>query len=249
MRVLGPDRDPEVFERAGSWRSERIRESSVRPHRPDGRLQCGDDVAGTAHLHARAGHVGLPPSPGITWCAGNVPDQRNRAPGRFVAVQTAVMSRDPGRAADLRAVVEAGQPGRGGGRPAAGRAAGRARGVPWVVGAAEDRIAGLDVLVAGGHVCLAHDDRAGPAQPGDRLGVLGGYIVGKVAATAGRAHAGRLIAVLDGDRQPMQRAEFVAAGSCRIGPLGDASGGVGVNGDDRVERRVVRVDSGKIQLD
>ncbi|AMC74703.1 amidase [Mycobacterium tuberculosis] len=25
----------------------------------------------------------------------------------------------------------------------------------------------------------------------------------------------------------MQRAEFVAAGSCRIGPLGDASGGVG----------------------
>src|SRR6185503_21362326 len=121
-------------------------------------------------------------------------------PCRLVTVEATEVSRNPGRATDFGPEVEADQPGRGSGGAATGGTAGGTRPIPWVVGPAEHRIAGLHVRVAGRHVGLADDDGPRATQSGDGLSVLRRHVIGQVRPTADRAHTSRLVAVLHGDR-------------------------------------------------
>jgi hypothetical protein len=115
VRIVDPHRDPKVLERRCPRRGECVREPAFGVQRADGGLQRGDDVAGTTHLHPGAGHIGFPPSSGISRRAGDVADQRNGLPCRLVAVEATKVSRNPGGATDFGTVVEADQPGRGSG--------------------------------------------------------------------------------------------------------------------------------------
>ena len=121
--------------------------------------------------------------------------------------------------------------------------------IPWVVRPAEHRIAGLHVCVAGRHVGLADDDGPRATQTGDGLSVLRRHIIGQVGSTADRAHTSRLVAVLHGDRQAVQGSEVISARACGIGLCRRAPRSVRVDGDDRVQRWVMRADARQIQLD
>ena len=65
---------------------------------------------------------------------------------------------------------------------------------------------------------LADDDRAGPAQRGDHVGVAVGHPVLERVRAERRAVAGDRRGVLDGDRHAVQHAELVAAGNGRRRP-------------------------------
>ena len=96
---------------------------------------------------------------------------------------------------------------------------------------------------------LADDDGPRATQTGDGLSVLRWHMVGQVGSTADCAHTGCLVAVLDCDGQAMQGSEVISARACRVSLNCCPSRGVRVDGDDRVERAVVRADSREIQLD
>ena len=66
-------------------------------------------------------------------------------------------------------------------------------------------------------------------------------VVGEQRRAVGRPHPGRVLEVLDRDRQPVQRAERVAAGDRPVGVGGRCAGAAFVERDDRVD---VRVDLG-----
>ena len=115
VRIVGPHRDPKVPERRCPRRREGVREPAIGVQRADRGFQSGDDVAGTAHLHASAGHIGFAPATGAARPAGDVAHQWDGLPCRLVAVKATEVSRNPGGATDFGPVVEARQPGRGSG--------------------------------------------------------------------------------------------------------------------------------------
>ena len=248
VRVVEPDGDAEVRQSCRPGSGQVVAEPAVAFQRSCGGGQDRDEVSGVAHLGARAREVRL--GPALHAGAGHeVSDERDRAVGGLVPVEADEVRRYPGRPADLGAEVEGGQARHRGHRSTAGRAAGRAGEVPGIVGGPEQRVVGLHVLVARRHVRLAHDDRSGPAQPGDRLRVLGREVVCEVRAAAGRPHALGLEAVLGRDRQPVQRAEFGSARPQPVGVVGLGPGAVGVEGDDRVQRGVEPGDPVEVVLD
>ena len=74
-------------------------------------------------------------------------------------------------------------------------------------------------------------------------------MVGEVGSTADRPHAGGLEAVLDRDRQAVQGSKVISARARGISVCRGAPRSVRVDGDDRVQRWVMRADSREIQLD
>ena len=89
-----------------------------------------------------------------------------------------------------------------------------------VVGVARDAEDGVEGLRAGAElrrVRLADDDRARAAQPLDDQRVRVGHVVAVDRRAVGRAQPRRVDEVLDRDRQPVQRAERVAARERRVG--------------------------------
>ena len=121
--------------------------------------------------------------------------------------------------------------------------------VPGVVGGAEEVVVGLGVARELGQVRLAEDDRAGGAQAGDGVRVAYGDVVGERRRAGGRADAGGLEAVLDGDRQSVQRAGRLAPCQRAIGRDRVGEGALGVEGHHRVQRGVVALDPAEVALE
>ena len=109
--IVSPYRDTEILERCRARRGKGVRESAVGVQRADGGFQCGDDVAGTTHLHAGTGHIGFSPSSRVSRPARDVAGQWHGLPGRLVAVEATEVGRNPGGATDFGPEVETRQPG------------------------------------------------------------------------------------------------------------------------------------------
>ena len=176
------------------------------------------------------------------------PVARDRHPAvrRLQADGAAVARGDADGAADVGAEAERRQPRRERGRLAPGRAAGRAVGVPRVARRPVDPVAGLPPEGELRQVRLAHEDRAGPAQPRHRLGVARRHVVGEEERAARRGQAGDVQRVLGGERHAVQRPHGVAAGQR---PLGRARRVLRplVDGDDGVEGAVQPLGAGPVR--
>jgi hypothetical protein len=132
---------------------------------------------------------------------------RNDAVGGLVRVDAAPGRRVAHRAGDVAALFETCQAGgERRGRAARGPAR-RPREVPGVARHPEDRIVALRVARERGQIGLAEDDRARFDEPldGDRVGL--GHVRREGLVAGRRPQARRLDAVLDGDRQAVQRTE------------------------------------------
>lgn len=73
------------------------------------------------------------------------------------------------------------------------------------------------------------------AEPGDRVGVACGDVVGEVFGAAGGAQAGRLEAVLDREGKAVEDAGALVAGAAFVGRVRGGSGRAVVAGDDGVD--------------
>ena len=133
-----------------------------------------------------------------------------------------------GGVADARAEVgpvgERHHPGRDGGRRAAAGAAGRAREVVRVARRAEDRVEGLRARAELGRVRLADHDRARRAQALDDQRVVLRDVLGEQRRAVRRPHPGRVLEVLDRDRQPVQDAARSEAASAASAACSASSG-------------------------
>ena len=151
--------------------------------------------------------------------ASDRPEHRQRRP----RVGLRVGGRDPAgggaqpddaaerrRVADARREVgpvgERQHPARHGHRRAAAAAARRQSRVVWVQRGAEHAVERVRAGRELGRVRLADDDRARPAQPLGEDAVRVRHVVGEDRRPVGGAHPGRVLDVLDRDRQPVQRA-------------------------------------------
>ena len=161
----------------------------------------------------------------------------------------AVAGRHPNGPAEVAAEVQPGKAGRDGGCGAAGGAAGRTGGVPGVVRRAEDRVEGLRLAGIRRGVGLADDDCTCGPQPGDRDGVPDRDVLGELGHAARGADAGGLEGVLDGDRQPVQRPERLAASGGLVGGRGLVARPLLVEGDDGVDPVVELGDSSQVELE
>jgi hypothetical protein len=179
----------------------------------------------------------------------NVAGIGNAALGRLEREQAAEMRRRAHRAGEVAADVECGQPGSDRGSSAAARTAGRVREVPGVVGAAEDRVVGAIVRRERRHVGLAEQDRASGAQFRHRRRVGLRHVVLERRMPAGGAHTRGLERVLDRHRHAVQRAPDLATRQRLIGFSGARSRALRVDGADRVQRRIVLLDTREIELD
>ena len=150
--------------------------------------------------------------------------------------------------AEIRPVGERDHAARHRGRRAAAAAARRARAVVGVARRAEDGVEGLRAGAELGRVGLADDDRAGAAQAGDDQRVCRRDVVAVDRRAVGRPHARGVLEVLDGDRQAVQRPGRLVARERGVGRRGPAQAQLGVEGDDRVEQRVDRLDAGQVRL-
>ena len=190
-RVVEPGRDAQVAQR----RRPRPRQRQA----PAGRLQpggAGQDVERQLEVVDGAGHRPHDAEIGVGERARGrrqMAALRDDAERRLVPAHAAPVGRHADGAADVAAQLERREAGGDRRRGAARRPAGGARGVPRVVGDAEDRIVGLPVAGQRGRVGLAEDHRAGVAQAAHRLGVALGYVVPRLEAACG-AHADGLVA-------------------------------------------------------
>ena len=159
------------------------------------------------------------------------------------------MRRDTDRAADIRAEFECREPaGDGGGRTSGGAARDPIQ-RPRVVRRPEQVVERLDVTRPSWHVGLAEHDRARGFETRNGRGVDGRNVGGQLGRSAGRAHASDLDGVFDRDRQPVQRAQPVAARgrfvcSCRgrVRPFA-------IESHDRVDRWPELVDAREICIE
>ena len=92
-------------------------------------------------------------------------------------------------------------------------------------------------------VGLAEDHRARLLDPLDDDRVVGPDAVGEDEGAARRADTFGHFEILDGDRQPVQRAEVVAPRDGTVGLGGHLQGEIGRNGEVGVELRVERGDA------
>ena len=96
---------------------------------------------------------------------------------------------------------------------------------------------------------LAVDDRAGRTQPRHDGRVLRRHVPAVGPAPARRPDPARLDRVLDRDRETVQWAKRVAAGTCRVRSACLASGPLGCEGDDASDRAVEPFDSIEVELE
>ena len=159
----------------------------------------------------------------------------------LVPEHAAEEGRDTDRAADVRPEPERRRPAADRRTLAAGRAAGRPRGVVGVAGAPVHAVVGLDPQRQLGDVGEAERDRAGVDQPLDgRRRRLGPVIAPRDEPRAVR-HALDRKRLLDRARHPEQRRQLaiVAARDARVGGVSLASRGVETLDGDRAGARLV----------
>ena len=176
------------------------------------RAQRQIEIFGMARHRADHGYVGRRHDAGRRMAA-----RRDQPPGRFVAIDAAVMRRVAQRAGDVAAGAEGRQPRGKRRRFAARRATGRARQVPRVVGGAVNVIVALRVGEHVRHVGLAEHDGAGMQQAIDQERVAGGDVVLPQRIAEGGRQAGDIERFLDRHRNAVQRSPALAAGEGGIG--------------------------------
>ena len=113
---------------------------------------------------------------------------------------------------------------------------------PGVPRRAEDIVEGVRAGAELGRVGLAHDDRAGRAEPFHDQAVGDGNVVGERAGAVGGADAGRVVEILDRDGQTVQRPERLAARDPAVRLVGVVQRALLPQADNRVDPRVDRVD-------
>jgi len=138
--------------------------------------------------------------------------------------------------------------GEGCGGPAAGSAR-RSLEVPGVVRAAEDGVVRVEPRQHGGHVGLPHQHAARRLEPCRHGPIPGGHVVGQRREACGRAHPGRLVAVLQGVGHAVEWAPHLSARERLIGLAGPAQGALGIERDDGIERGVPLLDARQMRLD
>ena len=99
-----------------------------------------------------------------------------------------------------------------------------ARNVPRVIGAAGDVVVGLVVVEELGAVGLAEQDRARCTEPRGRGGILSGPMIETQPAAAISGLAGHVKAVLDRQRDAVQRSQGALANPRLVGRLGRRAG-------------------------
>ncbi len=125
---------------------------------------------------------------------------------------------------------------------ASARAAGRSVGIPRVVGAPVERVVGLDEEHDLRGIRLPQHDRAGLAELGDEPIVAGGPLARARGEPACRRQPREADALLDGDRNAVQRTHLLADGKAPIRALRFRAGIVEALGHQGVELGVHRLD-------
>jgi hypothetical protein len=118
---------------------------------------------------------------------------------------------------------------------------------PRIVRRTEDGVVGLPVHGERRQVGLTEDHGPLAAQPGDRVGVSGRDILRQVGESGGGAHTGRLKRVLDRHRQAVERAEFLTTSDLLVSG-GGGPRRLGVDRDDRVDRRIHLLDAVQVRI-
>ena len=155
----------------------------------------------------------------------------------------AEMRRRPQRAADVRAELQRHEASGERRRRTARRAARGAAEIPRIVGGAVDLVVALPIAEIDRHIGLAEDDRAGRLQPlhRERIGVRPPIL--EFRMPPGGRQAGDVELLLDGHRQPEQRAPL-AARKRGVGGIGGSARPVEIAHDDRVDLWIERLDAG-----
>jgi len=99
---------------------------------------------------------------------------------------------------------------------------------------------------------LAQEDSTRSSQPLDDRAVPLGYAVSEDARSARRAHAGRVVEILQRDGDPMEWSAIHAVRKVRIGPLRFRERALGRESDERAEVSVVgsdAIEAGADQID
>ena len=158
----------------------------------------------------------------------------------------AVSGRVADRAADVRAQFEGGQAGRDRRRRASRGTARCTRQVPRVAGRAEQVVVGLDVTGPPGRVRLAVHDRARLFETPDGGRVCRWHVVRQFRGPAGGTDARGGDGILDRHGQPVQRTAGRRVRRRLVSVVSGVESPLGVDGDDRVERGVDRLDPAQV---
>ena len=149
------------------------------------------------------------------------------------------------RAAHIRAVRERKHPACDRNCGATAAAPAGASGRVWIPGGSEHLIEGLRASPELGGIGLADDDRAGRLEPLDvELVFLGNEVAIDRRPERGADAPGQG-EVLDRDRQPVERPRRLASGKGGVRRPRTLEGGLGKQGDDRVDRGVHLLDTGE----
>ncbi len=137
---------------------------------------------------------------------------------------------------------------REGRRFSAARPAGRSLQVPRVICAADDVVVGFVVAEELRAVRFSQRDRAGLAQPAHGRGVLCGAQVAEEPAAACGGQTGHVVAVLDGDRDAVQRPDLVARHEPPLRVLRARPRFIGQHQDEGVQAGVVLLDVRQVRI-
>ena len=176
------------------------------------------------------------------------PRHGHTAFGGLEAVDAAEMRGQPDRAAQVRDDLERRQAGRDRRRGASTRSAGRSLEVPRIRRAAEDRIRALIVGEERRDVRVADDDRARRPETGRDGAVLVGNAIEAFAAER-RPQTGDVVAVLESERDAVERTPDLPTRERAVGGRGLPSGRLDVERHDRVQRGIPSLDAGEMPLE
>jgi len=153
------------------------------------------------------------------------------------------------RAAEVSSLRDRQHAARNGGRGTARGSGGTQVRVPRVSRCSEHRIDGVGTGCEFGRVGLGEHDRAGDLQPPDDLGIFGGNVVGIKRTPVGRPDVCGRHDILDANRQPMQRPQFVAACRRLLRHARVCPRAVGCQCHDCIQRRVEAIDDREMRIE
>mmetsp|Transcript_20398 Transcript_20398/g.40765 ORF Transcript_20398/g.40765 Transcript_20398/m.40765 type:complete len:275 (-) Transcript_20398:166-990(-) len=168
---------------------------------------------------------------------------------RLQSEDSAVGRGNADRSSDVGSQLERGQTGRQRGRRSARGAAGRARLVPRVVARAVERIVGLDVRAAEGHVALAEHDRSRTFQVlHQKVRGGGGRSVRARRVAVCRRESGDVVLLLHGEAQPVEGTPQRFFFSRHVRRSCTRARSLGIQHTYRAEPGVVLLDAGEQRL-